>query len=82
MKTAVRSPRRSRSRSGRTSSCSRLAATSRRRARRGSLKHMGDRTSLDLIGRQKELVDAMLSRLASRSSALLFNGRPLSIRRV
>ncbi|MGO8674531.1 MAG: glycoside hydrolase family 3 N-terminal domain-containing protein [Limisphaerales bacterium] len=42
------------------------------------LKHMGDRTSLDLVGRQDELVDAMLS-TGKPVIALLFNGRPLSI---
>jgi beta-glucosidase len=40
--------------------------------------HMGDRTSLDLIGRQDELVQAMLA-LGKPVVALLFNGRPLSI---
>ena len=40
-----------------TSSCSPSAATSRPRAKRGACKHMGDRTSLDLIGRQEELVE-------------------------
>jgi len=44
-----------------------------------SLTHMGDRTSLDLIGRQDELVAAMVA-LAKPVIALLFNGRPLSIR--
>jgi beta-glucosidase len=43
-----------------------------------SLKHMGDRTSLDLIGRQQELVDALVA-LGKPVIALLFNGRPLSI---
>lgn len=43
-----------------------------------NLKHMGDRTSLDLIGRQNELVDAMVA-LGKPVIALLFNGRPLSI---
>jgi beta-glucosidase len=40
--------------------------------------HMGDRTSLDLIGRQEELVKAMLA-LGKPVIVLLFNGRPLSI---
>jgi beta-glucosidase len=40
--------------------------------------HMGDRTSLDLIGRQEELVKAMLA-LGKPIIVLLFNGRPLSI---
>jgi len=42
------------------------------------LNHMGDRATLDLIGRQDELVKAML---ATRKPviALLYNGRPNSI---
>ncbi|HTW79526.1 MAG TPA: glycoside hydrolase family 3 N-terminal domain-containing protein [Terracidiphilus sp.] len=43
-----------------------------------NLQHMGDRTSLDLIGRQEELVKAMLA-LGKPVVAFLFNGRPLSI---
>ena len=43
-----------------------------------SLQHMGDRTSLDLIGRQDELVKAMVA-LGKPVIAFLFNGRPLSI---
>ena len=43
-----------------------------------SLKHMGDRTSLDLVGRQEELVRAILA-TGKPIIALLFNGRPLSI---
>lgn len=43
-----------------------------------NLKHMGDRTSLDLIGRQDELVKAMLD-TGKPVIVLLFNGRPLSI---
>ena len=42
------------------------------------LNHMGDRTSLDLIGRQQELVDAMVA-LGKPVFVFLFNGRPLSI---
>ncbi|HEY6445836.1 MAG TPA: glycoside hydrolase family 3 N-terminal domain-containing protein [Acidobacteriaceae bacterium] len=42
-----------------------------------NLQHMGDRTSLDLIGRQNELIDA-LARLDKPMIAFLFNGRPLS----
>jgi beta-glucosidase len=42
------------------------------------LKHMGDRTSLDLIGRQSELVQAMLA-TGKPVIVFLFNGRPLSI---
>jgi beta-glucosidase len=42
------------------------------------LNHMGDRTSLDLIGRQEELVKAMAA-LGKPVIAFLFNGRPLSI---
>ena len=43
-----------------------------------NLKHMGDRTSLDLIGRQDELVKAMLA-TGRPVIVFLFNGRPLSI---
>lgn len=43
-----------------------------------NLQHMGDRTSLDLIGRQDELVEA-LAALGKPIVAFLFNGRPLSI---
>jgi beta-glucosidase len=43
-----------------------------------SLQHMGDRTSLDLIGRQEELVKAMVA-LGKPVVVFLFNGRPLSI---
>jgi len=43
-----------------------------------NLKHMGDRTSLDLIGRQQELVDAVRA-TGKPVIAILFNGRPLSI---
>jgi beta-glucosidase len=46
-----------------------------------SLKHMGDRTTLDLIGRQDELVRALLA-VGKPIVVLLFNGRPLSIRDV
>ena len=42
------------------------------------LNHMGDRTSLDLIGRQEELVKAMVA-LGKPIVVFLFNGRPLSI---
>ena len=42
------------------------------------LNHMGDRTSLDLIGRQEELVKAMVA-LEKPVVVFLFNGRPLSI---
>jgi len=42
-----------------------------------SLKHMGDVTNLDLVGRQNELVAAMLA-TGKPVVALLFNGRPLS----
>lgn len=45
------------------------------------LKHMGDRTSLDLIGRQDELVSAMLA-TGKPVVVLLFNGRPLAINNV
>jgi len=42
------------------------------------LNHMGDRASLDLIGRQEELVQAMLA-TGKPVVALLYNGRPNSI---
>ena len=42
------------------------------------LNHMGDRASLDLIGRQEELVQAMLA-TGKPVIALLYNGRPNSI---
>lgn len=43
-----------------------------------NLQHMGDRTSLDLIGRQEELVRAMVA-LGKPVIVFLFNGRPNSI---
>jgi len=42
-----------------------------------SLKHMGDATNLDLIGRQNELVAAMLA-TGKPVVTLLFNGRPVA----
>ena len=42
------------------------------------LNHMGDRANLDLIGRQEELVKAMLA-TGKPVVVLLYNGRPLSI---
>ena len=43
-----------------------------------SLKHLGDRASLDLLGRQEELVRAMVG-TGKPVIVFLFNGRPLSI---
>ncbi len=43
-----------------------------------NLNHMGDRTSLDLIGRQQALIDALVA-TGKPIIAFLFNGRPLSI---
>ncbi|HMP83691.1 MAG TPA: glycoside hydrolase family 3 C-terminal domain-containing protein, partial [Verrucomicrobiota bacterium] len=43
-----------------------------------SLNHMGDRTNLDLIGRQEGLVNAMLA-TGKPVVVLLFNGSPLTI---
>jgi beta-glucosidase len=43
-----------------------------------SRQHMGDRTSLDLMGRQEELVRAMVA-TGKPVLVFLFNGRPLSI---
>lgn len=45
------------------------------------LKHMGDRTNLELLGLQDDLVDAMLA-TGKPVLVLLFNGRPLSITRL
>jgi beta-glucosidase len=42
------------------------------------LNHLGDRTSLDLVGRQDELVDAMAA-TGKAIVALLFSGRPASV---
>ena len=42
------------------------------------LNHMGDRARLDLIGRQDELVNAMVA-TGKPVVAFLYNGRPLSI---
>ena len=43
-----------------------------------NLNHMGDRPNLNLLGRQQELVKAMLA-TGKPVIVLLFNGRPLSI---
>src|SRR5262249_17023226 len=43
-----------------------------------NLKHMGDRASLDLIGRQEQLVKAMVA-TGKPVIVFLFNGRPISI---
>lgn len=43
-----------------------------------SRKHLGDRASLDLLGRQEELVRSMLA-TGKPVIVFLFNGRPLSI---
>jgi beta-glucosidase len=43
-----------------------------------SLNHMGDRTDLDLVGRQNDLVTALVG-AGKPVIALLFNGRPLSV---
>ena len=40
--------------------------------------HMGDRTSLDLFGRQEDLVKAMVA-TGKPVVALIFNGRPISV---
>ena len=42
------------------------------------LNHMGDRANLDLVGRQEELVKAMLA-TGKPVVVFLFNGRPISI---
>ena len=46
-----------------------------------SLKHMGDRASLDLVGRQQELVDGMLG-TGKPVIVFLFSGRPLAINEI
>jgi beta-glucosidase len=46
-----------------------------------SFVHLGDRPSLDLIGRQEDLVKAMVA-TGKPVVVFLFNGRPLSIRSV
>jgi beta-glucosidase len=43
-----------------------------------SLVHLGDRANLDLVGRQQDLVKAMLA-TGKPVVVLLFNGRPISI---
>jgi len=43
-----------------------------------NLKHMGDRANLDLVGRQEELVKAMVG-TGKPVVVFLFNGRPISI---
>ena len=43
------------------------------------LNHLGDRASLDMVGRQDELVDAIAA-TGKPIIAFLFNGRPISIR--
>jgi len=43
------------------------------------LKHLGDRSSLDLVGRQEELAEALVA-TGTPVVVCLFNGRPLSIR--
>ncbi|HYW70478.1 MAG TPA: glycoside hydrolase family 3 N-terminal domain-containing protein [Pyrinomonadaceae bacterium] len=43
-----------------------------------NLRHMGDRATLDLVGRQEELVRAMVA-TGKPVIVFLFNGRPISI---
>jgi beta-glucosidase len=43
--------------------------------------HLGDRASLEMVGRQDDLVDAITA-LGKPTVAFVFNGRPLSIRNV
>jgi beta-glucosidase len=43
-----------------------------------AFNHLGDRPSLDLVGRQEELVEAMIA-TGKPVIVFLFNGRPLSI---
>jgi len=46
-----------------------------------SLKHLGDRASLELVGRQNQLVEALVA-TGKPVIALLFNGRPLAVTQV
>nr|HPM31097.1 glycoside hydrolase family 3 N-terminal domain-containing protein [Chryseolinea sp.] len=46
-----------------------------------SREHMGDRTDLDLIGRQNELIDAMVA-TGKPVIAFVFNGSPLSFNKL
>jgi len=46
-----------------------------------ALNHLGDRASLDMVGLQDELVDAVAA-TGKPVIALLFNGRPISIRKL
>jgi beta-glucosidase len=43
--------------------------------------HLGDRATLDMVGQQDELVDAIAA-IGKSTVAFVFNGRPLSIRNV
>jgi beta-glucosidase len=43
-----------------------------------SLQHMGDCTNLELVGKQQELIDAMLA-TGKPVILLLFNGRPIAL---
>ncbi len=46
-----------------------------------NLNHMGDRPALELVGRQEELVQAMV-RTGKPVIVFLFNGRPISINQI
>ncbi len=46
-----------------------------------SLKHLGDRANLELLGRQNKLVEAMVA-TGKPVIAFLFNGRPLAIKQL
>ena len=77
-KTASRSPRPSRWRAQADVIVLAIGGNEQTSREAWAADHMGDRASLDLIGRQNELVEAMLT-LGKPVVALVFNGRPLSI---
>ena len=54
------------------------ATTSRPAARRWADNHLGDRSSLDLVGQQHDLARAILA-LGKPTVVVLLNGRPLSV---
>ena len=56
-------------------SCSCSATPSRPAAKAGPNNHLGDRASLDLVGEQNELVDALFA-LGKPMVVVLINGRP------
>ena len=70
-----------RGRRGPTWSCSPSADNEQTSREAWMANHLGDRPSLDLVGQQDELVEAVAA-TGKPVVVLLFNGRPLSIRDV